>query len=337
MRLKLEKLEEADIEPVAALFSDIIDEIHVSSSEVDRMQFKRSYSVKSISKAFKTKNSVYLVGKVEDKVVCFFFGGITECVGNIYWLGVTMEEREKGYGTKLIGMAIDEFKARDCHEVKLFTFQRIGLRIFEKWGFKDITYINKNIFGVNLVQMVLVLKTPDKESGPKSIIISGEAGQGIKLVSHSLAKILNKLGMEVVLNLRYDAGVMGGSIIAELIYSKEKIMSPFLKEADIAVQLSKNFNPDIRAKKMVIEESVKGFSLKDNERRGVDSDRVPFKTMSTEQFQSTAFVNMIALGRLLKLIGVEISQVNFAAEFPKRSLDKNIKAVRYGYSHRDWR
>jgi len=65
------------------------------------------------------------------------------------------------------------------------------------------------------------------------------------------------------------------------------------------------------------------------------SDRIPFEKLATEQFNSPIFVNMIALGRLLSKIGINIETVNFASEFPSQFLDENIKAIRYGYTYQD--
>ena len=112
-------------------------------------------------------------------------------------------------------------------------------------------------------------------------------------------------------------GVRGGNITAKLIYSNEKIKSPFFKEADIAIMLSKNTNHSIRSKKMIVEESISKVQLKEDSDRYMESDRIPFARISAEHFNSLVFVNMIALGKLLKLIGVEIGQINFKAEFPR--------------------
>lgn len=336
MKLKLKLLKEKDIESTVALLYEVIDEVHGSSPELERMQFKSFYSVAEVTKVYKDNDSVYLVGKIEDKVVCFLFGCVSDGIGNIQWLGVKEVHRKNGYGSMLVERAIKEFELRNCHEAKVYTIQRVGLKIFEKCGFKNITYINKNFFGVNLIQMVREIKIAEKELQTRKIIISGEAGQGIKLIAHSLASILNKLGKEVSLNLTYDSRVMGGNITAELIYSNEKIKSPFFKVADIAIQLSGKYNSAILAKKMVVEESASGIDFNNINNICMESDIIPFKSIAIEHFKSPIFVNMIVLGNLLKLIGIEIGQVNFAAEFPARFLNKNVKAVKYGYTNRDW-
>lgn len=336
MPLKIEMLQEQDVKQTIALFHEIVDELHIMNREIERLRFKNIYHPDKVKAVLKDANSVYLTGKMDSGIVCFLFGLVADSIGNIYWLGVKKEHRMKGYGTMLVERAIKEFEKRRCYEARVFTFQRIGLKMFEKCGFKDITYINKHFFGINLIQMVKKLEAFEEEPQTKKIVISGEAGQGIKLIAHSLASILTKLGKEVALNLIYDAMVTGGNITAELIYSNRKIVSPFFKEADIAIQLSKTINPSIHAKKMIIEESIGKMKFKKNSSQYMESDRVPFERISTEHFQTPVFVNMIALGKLLKLIGIEISQINFKEEFPARFLDENIKAVKYGYSHRDW-
>ena len=336
MYLSVEPLQEHDIQTTIRLFHNIVDELYSIGHEIERSQFKKVYPSNKVKARLGDSNCVYLVGKLGDEIISFLFGWVSHEIGNIYWLGVKKEYRMMKYGTIMVENAIEEFNKRKCQEVKLFTFQRIGLKMFEKCGFKDITYINKNFFGINLVQMVKKLSAYDENMQTKKIIISGEAGQGIKLIAHSLANILSKLKKEVTLNLIYDATVVGGNITAELIYSNKKIESPFFKEADIAIQLSKTVNPNIRAKKMIFEKSNDDLRFKANIGLFPESDKVPFEQISTDRFHSHIFVNMIALGRLLKLIGVEISQINFKNEFPAKFLNENIKAVKYGYSYRDW-
>ncbi len=330
-------LEGRDVEQAVSLFSDIIDERYKDSADFDLRHFKKIYTPPDVKTRLGRPECVYLVGKMGSEVVCFIFGWAREEIGHLYWLGVKTGHRGKGYGTMLIERAVAEFEKRDCHEAKFFTSQRVGLRLFEKCGFKDITYINKLFFGVNLVQMVKKLKAFSDDGQTKKIIISGEAGQGIKLITHALGSILNKLGKEVALDLTYDARVIGGNITAKLIYSNKKIESPFFKEADIAIQLSKKPDRSIVAKKMVFEELAGEIDDGIDDNRAMESLRAPFEHTANEQFRSSVFVNMIALGNLLKYIGVDIEHINFPAEFPARFLNENITAVKYGYTHRDWK
>lgn len=187
----------------------------------------------------------------------------------------------------------------------------------------------------NVVFMVCKITKTSEEQRTKKIIMTGEAGQGIKLMAHALANILARLGKEVALNIVYDAAVRGGNIRAEMIYSDDPIDVPFFEEADIGLQLSKTPNPSVLAKHVLIEASACDTECKKCDIGCPVSDRIPFEKLATEQFGSPVFVNMIALGRLLNKIGINIETVNFATEFPMQFLDENTKAIRYGYTYQD--
>ena len=323
MQLRIENLQEQDVESVVSLFCSIVDEVF--DKEIDRCQFNDVYSVSKVKVRLNSTHCVYLTGKVDLEIVCFLFGWVAENTGNIYWVGVKKRYRRKKYGSMLVEKAIELFENNGCHEARVFTFQRIGLPLFEKLSFKDITFISKHYLGVNLIQMVKQLSAFDEEAQLKRIIITGEAGQGIKLMAHTLASILNRLGKNVTLHLKYDSRVRGGYITAELVFSNKTIESPFFKEADIVIQLSKGVQTSIKAKKVFRE----GEALK-------IGDREITEQVYSEHFQGPMFLNMFVLGKLLRFLGIAIGQINFNAEFPARFLNENIKAVNYGYSHRDW-
>lgn len=173
------------------------------------------------------------------------------------------------------------------------------------------------------------------EHHTKKIILAGEAGQGIKLMAHILASILAKLEKEVALNLIYDATVRGGNIKAEIIYSDEPIEVPFFEEADIALQLSSVLDTTVKAKYVLIESSACGTDGKKCDLHCPESDRIPFGKIATEYFSSPVFVNMIALGKLLQKIGINIETINFNTVFPSQFFDENIRAIRYGYTYQD--
>ena len=65
------------------------------------------------------------------------------------------------------------------------------------------------------------------------------------------------------------------------------------------------------------------------------SDKIPFAKISTEEFNSPVFVNMIALGRLLSIIGIKIETVDFETELHSRFLEENTRAIKYGYTYQD--
>ncbi|KAB2835220.1 MAG: GNAT family N-acetyltransferase [Candidatus Brocadia sp.] len=337
MPFTIETLKESDIEAVVTLFRCIIDELHVKSLEVERLHFKDMYPVEEVKRRLSDKDCIYLAGKEDDKIVAFLFAWISDGVGNIHWMGVMPEYRKRGYGDKLLEEAIKRFTAKGCYEAKLFTYpsEKVAYDLFQKHGFKETAFVDRRFFGVNIVLMVRKIATVPKEHRLKKIVLAGEAGQGIKLMAHALANILAKLGKEISLNLVYDAAVRGGNIRAEIVYSDNPIDVPFFDEADIGLQLSKTLDLTIRAKHMLIDSSACDAECKKCDLKCPASDRIPFEKLAVEQFSSPIFVNMIALGRLLSKIGINIETVNFAAEFPPQFLNENIKAIRYGYTYKD--
>jgi len=337
MTFIIENLRETDAASVVSLYHFIIDELHAKSLEVERLHFKDIYPVEEVKKRLDNKDCVYLVGKEDGTVVGFVFAWVAEGVGNLHWLGLTPGYRKKGYGDKLLEETIKIFMEKGCHEAKLFTYpsEKVAYHLFQKHGFKEVAFIDHRFFGVSIILMVRKITPIPEEHRSKKIVLAGEAGQGIKLMAHALANILAKLGKEVALNLVYDAAVRGGNIRAEIVYSDETIEVPFFEEADIGLQLSKTLDSTVRAKHMLMESSACDMECKKCDIRCPVSDRIPFEKLATEQFNSPIFVNMIALGRLLSKIGINIETVNFASEFPSQFLDENIKAIRYGYTYQD--
>ncbi len=337
MQHTIEKMRAKDAEAAIRLFHEVIDELHANASEFERKHYKDAYSVNKIEDSLSISDSVYLVAKENAEVVGFLFAQVSDGIGHINWIGVSKEHRKKGYGKSILETAIKEFAKRHCHEVKLFTYpsEVSAYKLFQSIGFVEMAHIDEQFFGISIILMVKKLAPVPAEHVAKKIILTGEAGQGIKLMAHSLASILVRLGKEVSLNLIYDSAVRSGNITAEVIYSDEKIEAPFFEEADLCLRLSDS-NPRIfNAKKEIIDDSIcKGESSRCAFECLV-SDHVPFKRVSSEQFGSPMFVNMIALGRLLKYIGIDIEKVNFGSELPSKFLDENVKAIRYGYTYLD--
>lgn len=337
MTFTIENLKESDVEAAVTLFHLVVDELHAMSLEVERLHFKDIYPVEEVKNRLGNKDCVYLAGKEDGTIVGFVFAWVSEGVGNIYWVGVAPEYRKKGYGDKLLEETIQIFAKKGCHETKLFTYpsEKVAYHLFQKHGFKEVSFIDRTFLGVGIILMVRKITPIPEEFRSKKIVLAGEAGQGIKLMAHALASILAKLGKEVAMNLVYDAAVRGGNIRAEIVYSDDPIDVPFFEEADIGLQLSRTLDPSVRAKHVLIEASACDAECKKCELRCPASDRIPFEKLATEQFNSPIFVNMIALGRLLSKIGINIETVNFASEFPSQFLDENIKAIRYGYTFQD--
>ena len=72
----------------------------------------------------------------------------------------------------------------------------------------------------------------------RKVVISGEGGQGVRVISHGLATLLANLGYEVSLLYDYDSAVRGAMSVAYLTWDKEPIDNPVIHDADILLKLS---------------------------------------------------------------------------------------------------
>ena len=140
----------------------------------------------------------------------------------------------------------------------------------------------------------------------------------MRVISHTLATLLANLGYEVSLLYDYDAAVRGGTSVAHLIYDAEPIANPVVGEADIMLKLS-NKPKGLHARKTV------GST-------GLSSDEeIPFDRLGIEKFGKDIFGNMIALGHLMRLVGLEASEEEMSEALPLRYRDENLSAVLFGY------
>ncbi|HHT9119175.1 MAG TPA: GNAT family N-acetyltransferase [Candidatus Hypogeohydataceae bacterium YC41] len=327
MDFSVEVLKEKDIEATLNLFYESIEEIHPARPKEDMQHFKEGYTVAKLRKRLSNENCVYLVAKEKEKVVGYVFAWLTEGVGDIHWFAIDKNYRGKGYGHQILERTLREFQRKGCHEGRVFIYPQDtpAYRLLEHLGFFQKAYIEEKFFGIDLILMVKVLAKPLRPI-VKRIILAGEAGQGIKLMAQALANILAKMGKEVTLNVLYDATVRGGEITAELIFSDEKIETPFFEKADLCLELAKSSKRTFAAERHILEASIL---------ERVAEERIPFEKEAIEKFGSPIFINMIALGRLLRDIGIPIDKVDFRATLPARFLEENVKAIKYGYTYQD--
>ncbi|MBI2848578.1 MAG: 2-oxoacid:acceptor oxidoreductase family protein [Chloroflexi bacterium] len=156
----------------------------------------------------------------------------------------------------------------------------------------------------------------------QKIIISGEGGQGVRVIGHTLATLLTNLGYQVSLIYDYDSAVRGALSLAYVVFDKVPIANPVVEEADILLQLS-NIARGIKAKKTVCETGL------------CTEEEIPFGQWGIAKFGKEVFGNMIALGRLMKLVGVEASEAELRKVLPLKYQEENLKAVLFGYHLRE--
>jgi len=150
------------------------------------------------------------------------------------------------------------------------------------------------------------------------VIISGEGGQGVRVISHTMATLLANLGYQVSLLYDYDSAVRGAMSVAYLVFDREPIANPVIQEADILLKLSD------KAEGLGAEKTVCQTGL-------CTDEEIPFGKLGIEKFGREIFGNMIALGRLMALVGVEVAEEELAKVLPLKYKEENLSAVHFGY------
>jgi Pyruvate/2-oxoacid:ferredoxin oxidoreductase gamma subunit len=152
----------------------------------------------------------------------------------------------------------------------------------------------------------------------KRIVFTGIGGQSVRSIAHILAIALKELGYEVALLYDYDSSIRNQRITAYLTYDRKPIENPMIDEADILVRLH------ARGDQLVAQRTICDTGL-------CTDEEIPFGMIGIETFGQAIFGNMIALGRLFRLIGIDISHVELEQMLPKTYAKENLKAIRLGY------
>ncbi len=152
----------------------------------------------------------------------------------------------------------------------------------------------------------------------KRIVFTGVGGQSVRVLSHVLALALKELGYEVALLFDYDSSIRNQRITGYLTYDQNPIENPMIEEADILVRLHG------KGDQLVAQKTICDTGL-------CTDEEVPFGMMGIEKFGQAIFGNMIALGRLLRLIDIDISHIELEKMLPKSYIKENLKAIQVGY------
>jgi len=106
--------------------------------------------------------------------------------------------------------------------------------------------------------------------------------------------------------------------IAHLTFDKEPITNPVVDEADILLKLSDKVE-GLHAEKTICQTGL------------CTDEEIPFGKLGVEEFGKEIFGNMIALGRLLTLVHLDVSGEELAESLPLKYREENINAVHFGY------
>ncbi len=165
------------------------------------------------------------------------------------------------------------------------------------------------------------------------ILISGFGGQGVIRMAQILGLCAIHQGHRVTMLKSHGTETRGGYVRAQLVISPEYVDSPVVEHADVFVAFSapayKKFSPLVRGKILYDPEMVE-------EVRSDDPDRhvpIPATALSKEQFNNVLFANMIMLGALTRIAGMDLEAMRKAmlAVIP-RFHEQNRQALDLGYN-----
>lgn len=165
-----------------------------------------------------------------------------------------------------------------------------------------------------------------------SIVLCGEAGQGIQTVEKILASILKSSGYYIFSTKEFMSRIRGGSNSTEIRVS-DKPVNSFVEKIDILIPLDSKAVDHVKwriSKNTVIlgkKEFIEGKSEKTFE--------VPFTELAKES-GNKLYANTVTVGHLSGMLGVDFSITkDFIKDFFKKKdkeiVEGNIKAAKKGY------
>jgi 2-oxoglutarate ferredoxin oxidoreductase subunit alpha len=165
-----------------------------------------------------------------------------------------------------------------------------------------------------------------------SIVLSGEAGQGIQTIESLLTYILKREGYYVFATKEYMSRIRGGSNSTEIRVSLRPVNS-FVEKIDILIPLSKNSVTHL-GKRV----SDNTFIVADNESLKLEMDNlidVPLLKIAND-LGNPIFANVVAVGVVLGLFGIRIKTIEdylieTFGQKGKEIVEGNIQAASKGY------
>ena len=172
-------------------------------------------------------------------------------------------------------------------------------------------------------------------AGEFTIMVGGEAGQGIQSVGAVLAGALAKWGFNVFADQDYESRVRGGHNFFRVRASDREVMAPS-ERLDILVALNEDALDRHRA-----EVHDRGIIIRDagdggGERGGAGQLAVPLARLAQKAAKSKVMSNMVAAGAALSLVrcDFDILAEVLRKEFAKagnETVQANVRAAKAGY------
>ena len=164
------------------------------------------------------------------------------------------------------------------------------------------------------------------------ILISGFGGQGVIRMGQILGLCAIKQGHRVTMLKSHGTETRGGYVRAQIVISPTYVDSPVVENADVFVAFSapayKKFFDACRGKILYDPEMVEDLRDEAPERHVA----VPATALAKERFNNVLFANMIMLGALTRLAGLDYEAMKKAMlEVIPRFHEQNLAAMDVGY------
>jgi 2-oxoglutarate ferredoxin oxidoreductase subunit gamma len=165
------------------------------------------------------------------------------------------------------------------------------------------------------------------------ILISGFGGQGVIRMGQILGLCAIKQGHRVTMLKSHGTETRGGYVRAQLVISPEYVDSPVVENADVFVAFSapayKKFFDYCGGWILYDPEMVDALRPEAPERHVA----VPATALAKERFNNVLFANMIMLGALTRLAGLDYEAMKSAMpEVIPRFHEQNLAAMDVGYN-----
>jgi len=164
------------------------------------------------------------------------------------------------------------------------------------------------------------------------ILISGFGGQGVVRMGQILGLTAIKQGHRVTMLKSHGTETRGGYVRAQLVISPTYVDSPVVENADVFVAFSapayKKFFDCCRGTILYDPEMVEELRAEAPERHLA----VPATALAKERFNNVLFANMVMLGALTRVAGLNYEATKTAMlEVIPRFHDQNLAAMDVGY------
>ncbi len=175
------------------------------------------------------------------------------------------------------------------------------------------------------------------EMNDLSIVLCGEAGQGIQTVEQILTQVLKLSGYNVFATKEYMSRIRGGANSTEIRIASQRVTA-FVDRIDILIPLSpgtiKHLEKRITPQTVILAE--KSAFEKECLSDKCNIINIPFNQMATD-LGSPIYANIIAIGAVSGLLGLDLQIINqfLQQRFSTKEeevIRKNIEAAEKGYT-----